>query len=149
MSLEGTRSHKLTVWALAVAITAGGVGVALRVAGVHSAVGSALVLLFVAVAPTVAFYGLLRSFDPFARIILAATTNVAFLVLTASLMLVEGIWSPVGGLLAVAVITLACLVAQWSPVRRQVTATANSWRWAVQNRLAHASATDQGSNAGR
>ena len=118
----------------------------MRLAGVHSAIVSATVLLFLAVAPTVAIYGLLDSFDPFARIVLACTANVVFLTLTATIMLTEGVWSPSGGLLAVVAITLACLVAQWPPVRRHAAATATAWRKTVQNRLAHAGATDRESN---
>ena len=129
MSPEAAAPNRVARSALGMVIVAGGVGVVLRLVGVHSAATSALVLLFLAVAPTVAVYGLLHSFDSFARIILAGTVNVVFLTLLATVMLTEGIWSPVGGLWAVTGITLACLLAQWPPVSRlvaRVTATRRS-----------------------
>jgi len=58
-------------------------------------------------------------------------------------MLTEGVWSPVGGLLAVVALTLACLLAQWSPVRRQMATAAGSWRRFEQSRMDRASATDR------
>jgi hypothetical protein len=143
MSPDRTASITSARWVFGVLITAGGVGVVLRLAGIHSPLCSALVLLFVAVAPTVAIYGLLGSFDPYARLILACTTNVVFLTLTASLMLAEDVWSPLGGLVAVAVITMVALVAQWPPVRRLLTRAAASWRKTGSNGGALARATDR------
>ncbi len=121
----------LTGWVLGATGVAGAVGVGMEVAGVHSATGSGLVLLFVAEVPTVAFAGLLRSFDRFGRLIIACATNLAILALTATVMAVEGIWSPTGELLAVAGIAAVCLVAQLAPVRQRVTAKATSWRQAL------------------
>jgi len=94
------------------------------------------VLLFLAVVPTAAIAGLLRTLDGFARLIIACTANITILALTAMIMLAAGVWSPRGGLLAVAAITAACLVAQLPPVRRSVRAQAASWREAARNRAA-------------
>jgi hypothetical protein len=114
----------LTSRALAVAVAAGAAGVGLAVAGVDSPVRAALVLVFLAVAPTTAIAGLLRWLDPFARVIIAGTTTVVILALTAIVMLAEGAWSPTGGLLAVTVITAGCFLAQLPPVKRKITAVA-------------------------
>lgn len=142
-------SNRLVRWVLGLTIAAGGAGVVMRIFGVHSAIVSTLVLLFLAVAPTAAIYGLLHSFDPFARIILACTLTVVFLTLMATLMLAEGVWSPLGGLLVVTGITLACFVAQWPPVKRQLAgATTHLWRRTNRNRLDHAGAADRQSNDG-
>lgn len=105
-------------WVLGAAVAAGAVGVGLGAAGVVSALRTALVLLFLAVAPTVAIAGLLPALDGFARLIIAGTANIAVLSLTAMIMLAEGVWSPRLGLLAVAAITAVCLLAQLPPVRR-------------------------------
>ena len=85
-------------------------------------------------------------FEPFPRIILACATTVTFLTLTATLMLAEGVWSPLGGLLAVTGITLICLVAQWPPVSRRVGPRAVSLRKTAQGWVAHDRSTDQESN---
>jgi hypothetical protein len=104
--------------ALALAVAAGAVGVGLDVAGVHSLARVVLVLLFLAVAPTTAIAGLLRTSDRFARLIIAVTANVCLIALIAIIMLAEGLWSPTGGLLAVTAITAILLVAQVPAVRR-------------------------------
>jgi len=126
-------SSSLIRWTAGIAIVAGAVGVGLELANVHSVAGSVLVLLFFAVAPTAAFAGLLRTFDDgFARLIIAFTTNVVILALTAIVMLALGVWSPTGGLVAVVVITAVCLTAQVPPVRNGVVAEAAWWRSALQ-----------------
>jgi len=124
-------SARLASLALGAAVAAGAAGVGLELAGADSAVRAALVLLFLAVAPTVAIAGLLRTLDGFARLIIACTANLILLALTAIIMLAEGVWSPAGGLVAVAAITAGCLVAQLPPVRRAGTARASSWRKAA------------------
>jgi uncharacterized membrane protein len=116
----------LTRAVLGLAIAAGAVGVALEFAGVRSLARVVLVLLFLAVAPTTAIAGLLRTTDRFARVMIAATANVCLIALIAIVMLAEGLWSPTGGLAAVTVITAACLVAQVPMVRRRIKIT--SWR---------------------
>jgi hypothetical protein len=116
--------------------------VGMSLADINSPARTALVLLFLAVGPTTAVYGLLRSFDPFARIILACTVTVAFLTLTATVMLAEGVWSPLGGLLAVAGITAVCLVAQWAPVRQRVAARLPARRSAKRDRVGQPNAFD-------
>ena len=64
--------------------------------------------------------------------------TVVILALTAIIMLAEGVWSPTGGLLAVAAITAACLVAQVPAVRRGVAAQAASGRAAARYLAARA-----------
>ena len=126
-------SPSLTRWIVAIAIVAGAVGVGMELAGVHTAVGSGLVLLFFAVAPTAAIAGLLRTFDDsFARLIIAFATNVVILALTAIVMLALGVWSPKGGLVAVVAITAVCLTAQVPQVRHGVVAEAAWWHEAMQ-----------------
>jgi hypothetical protein len=98
---------------------AGAAGVGLEVAGVRSLARVVLVLLFLAVAPTTAIAGLLRTNDRFARLLIAATANVCLIALIAIIMLAEGIWSPTGGLLAVTAVTAACLLAQVPSIRRK------------------------------
>jgi len=93
-------------------VAAGAIGVLLELAGVRSAVVSVLVLVFIVVAPTAAIAGLLRGFDVFARIILAAVTAAAGITLIAMIMLAIGAWSVKGGLVAIAIISAACLLAQ-------------------------------------
>lgn len=93
-------------------MAAGAIGVLLELAGVRSAVVSVLVLVFIVVAPTAAIAGLLRGFDEFARIILAAVTAAAGITLIAMIMLAIGAWSVKGGLVAIAILSAACLLAQ-------------------------------------
>lgn len=96
----------------AAALAAGMAGAGLTAAGVHSAVRTVLVLLFLAAGPTAAVAGLLRGFDPLARLAIAFAADIALLTLTAIVMLAAGLWSPTGGLLAATVITTACLAPQ-------------------------------------
>jgi uncharacterized membrane protein len=106
---------------LGVAIAAGAAGVGLAVADVDSPVRTVLVLLFLALGPTAAIYGLLGSFDGLARLVLACSATIVVLALTAMIMLAAGGWHPVSGLLAVAAITALCVAVQLPPVRRAVT----------------------------
>ena len=127
---------RLTRWALGITGVAGAAGVGLELAGAHSAARTALVLLFLATAPTAAIAGLLRTFNGLARLVIACTANVIVLTLTAVIMLTQGIWSPTGGLLAVVVGTAACATVQLPPVRQYLTARAALWRTAMQSRVA-------------
>ncbi len=138
----GAETTVWTKWALGIAGLAGALGVGMALAGIHSATRSALVLVFLAVVPTIAYAGLLRSFDRFARLLIAFTVNVVVLASTAILMLVEGLWSPTRGLLAVAIISTLCLVAGLAPVRTTlshirtgVVATLTSWHRVAERRL--------------
>jgi hypothetical protein len=108
----------LTRVAAGVAGAAGAAGLGLETAGVRSTVRAALVLLFLIVAPTAAVAGTLRGFDGFARLIIAFTAAIVILALTSVIMLLAGVWSAPGGLLAVAGITAACQAVQAPPVRR-------------------------------
>lgn len=108
---------------------AGAVGVILALAGVQSPVRTALVILFLTVAPTAAIAGLLRGFDPFARIILAVVTTIAVLSIVAVVLLSAGLWSPMAELVGVVVITVGCLTAQVPAVRARVAGWAGPcWR---------------------
>lgn len=114
---------------------AGAVGVILALAGVHSPVRTGLVLLFLVVAPTAAIAGLLRSFDPFARLILAVVTALAVFAIVAVFLLSAGLWSPIGELIGVAVITVGCLVAQVPAARARVAAWAGPRGRALARRI--------------
>lgn len=109
----------LTRIAVGITVAAGVIGLALTAAGVHSDLRTALVLLFLVLAPTAAVARLLRGFDPFARLILSFTTTIAILALTSIIMLMAGVWSPTGELLAILGITAACLAVQLPPVGRR------------------------------
>jgi uncharacterized membrane protein len=102
----------LSKGAVGIAVAAGAIGLGLGAAGVRSPLRTALVLLFLFVVPTAAVSGLLRGFDRFARLIIAFATSIAILTLTAIIMLMAGVWSPTGGLVAVAAITAACVAVQ-------------------------------------
>jgi hypothetical protein len=124
----GWMSRRPTSWLVGVASGAGAVGVILALAGVHSALRTVLVLLFVVVAPTAAIAGLLRGLDSFSRVLLAGVSTVALLIIVAMILLSAGLWSPLGELFAVAMITAGCLLAQRPGARARVA----SWvvpRW--------------------
>lgn len=123
-------TSKLTRLLLGGAMGAGAVGVIMALAGVHSPLRTALVLLFLAVAPTAAIAGLLRSFDPFARLVLSVVSTIAALSIVSMILLSAGLWSPIGELLVVAAITVACLAAQRPSVRARAAAWAKP-RWAA------------------
>jgi hypothetical protein len=105
-------------------------------AGLGPAIRPAVVLLFLAVAPTAAIAGLLRSLDGFSRLIIACTANITLLALIAMIMLAEGAWSPQHGLLAVAAITAVCFMAQIPPVRRGAAALVASRHVAAERHTA-------------
>lgn len=113
-------TSKLTRFLVGVSMGAGAVGVILALAGVHSPVRTGLILVFLAIAPTGAIAGLLGSFDPFARLILAVVSTIVMLSIVAVILLSAGLWSPIGELLVVAAITVACLAAQRPSVRARV-----------------------------
>ena len=100
------------------AVAASAAALGLAAAGGPTALRAPLVLLFLFVAPTAAVAGLLRGLDHFARLVIAFATTIAILALTGIIMLLAGVWSPTGGLLAVAGITAACLAVQLPPIRR-------------------------------
>jgi len=121
-------TSKLTRSLVGAAMGAGAVGVILALAGVHSPVRAVLVIVFLAVAPTAAVTGLLRNFDPFARIILSVVTTLVMVSIVAMILLSSGLWSPIGELIGVAVITGGCLAIQVPSVRARVAAWAEP-RW--------------------
>jgi hypothetical protein len=103
---------RLTSWSVRAAVAAGAAGVAADLAGARSFLVTVLVLVFFAVAPIAAIAGLLRGFDVFARLIIACVTAIAVITFIAMIMLAAGIWSPRGGLVAVALVSGACLLAR-------------------------------------
>jgi hypothetical protein len=121
-------TSKLTRLLVGAAMGAGAAGVILALADVHSPVRTALVILFVVVAPTAAIAGLLRSFDVFARLILAVVAALAVVSILGVILLSAGLWSPIGELVGVAVFTALCLAAQVPSVRARVAAWAGP-RW--------------------
>ena len=125
-------SGKLTGLFVSAAVGAGAVGIVLALAGVTSLVRVVLVLVFIAVAPTAAVAGLLRGFDRFARLVIACVTATALVTLIAMAMLAAGLWSPTGGLIAVAAFSAACWLAQRTPfLRAAVVARAEPLRQAL------------------
>jgi hypothetical protein len=110
-------STKLTSLFVRTAVAAGAAGAILGLAGVDSPVRAALVLIFLAVTPTAAIAALLGGLDGFARLVLACVTTIAVLTIVAMIMLAAGLWSPMGGLLAVAVISASCLITQRPAIR--------------------------------
>ena len=107
-------------WLLGGVLACGAVAIGLEAAGVHSPVRPALVLVFVILAPAVAIGGLLGGFDPLARTVLAASSSLVVLTLTALIMVAGGFWNPTGGLVAVAIFTVICLAVRWPPVARRL-----------------------------
>lgn len=116
------------LWQLACVLVLGTLATRLEVDKVQSPLRAALVLAFLLVAPPVAISGLLRGFDPLARVVLAVSCGLVLLTLTAVIMVAGGFWSPTGGLVAVEILTALCLVAQWPPVARIPGAAAHSLR---------------------
>jgi hypothetical protein len=130
-------------------LTSGAADVAIRAAaglgaGLGPAIRPAVVLLFLAVVPTAAIAGLLRTLDRFARLVIACAANITILALIAMIMLAGGVWSPRNGLLAVVAITAMCLVAQAPPVRRGATALVASRQDAAPRRAASRSTVTAG-----
>lgn len=143
-------TSRLTSSLVGVVSGAGAVGVILALAGVHSALRTVLVLLFLVVAPTAAIAGLLRGLDGFTRVLLACVSTVVLLTIVAMILLSAGLWSPIGELLVVAVITTGCLLAQRPGIRARVA----SWvvpRWQALRRHLPASqpaGSDTGAESG-
>ena len=116
---------RLTSWSVRAAVAAGAAGVVADLAGARSVLVTVLVLVFFAVAPTAAIAGLLRGFDVFARLIIACVTAIAVITFIAMIMLAAGIWSPRGGLVAVALVSGACLLARrMGPIAAEIAARA-------------------------
>ncbi len=116
-------------------VGAGAVGVVLELAGVNSPIRAVLVLLFIAVAPTAAIWGLLSGLDGFARIVIACVTTAVVLSLIAMILLATGLWSPTLGLLAVVVISAGALLAQSPAARARIGVHAQSlWHALISSR---------------
>jgi hypothetical protein len=123
---------RLATMATDAALGAGIAGFLANLAGVRSGFVTVLVLIFIAVAPTSAIAGLLRGFDRFARIILASVTAIAVLTLIAMIMLAIGVWSPRAGLVAIALVSGACLAAQHArPIMSKIAERAEPLRQAM------------------
>jgi hypothetical protein len=73
-----------------------------------------LILLFLLVAPAGCFAALLPGLDTAARAIVSATAGLVILTLVAEVMLAASLWSPGGGLVAIAVICAVLLVLAWA-----------------------------------
>jgi hypothetical protein len=72
------------------------------------------ILLFLLIAPAACFAALLPGLDPAARVIVSATAGLVILTLVAEVMLAASLWSPGGGLVAVAVICVVLLALAWA-----------------------------------
>ncbi len=116
---------RLASWSVRAAVAAGAAGVVAELAGARSLLVTVLVLVFIAVAPTAAIAGLLRGFDVFARLVIASVTAISVITFIAMIMLAAGIWSPRGGLVAVALVSGACLLARrMGPIAAEIAARA-------------------------
>ena len=105
-------------------VAAGGVAVVpgLAVVSMSTALQVLLLLLSVAVAPTMAIAGLLRGLDTFARLLMAATATIIINSLVAETTLSAGAWSPRMQLIAIVLITAAVTVVQLRPALAAVMA---------------------------
>jgi hypothetical protein len=116
---------RLASWSVRAAVGAGAAGVVADLAGAKSLLVTVLVLIFIAVAPAAAIAGLLRGFDLFARLVIAWVTAIAVITFIAMIMLAAGIWSPRWGLVAIALVSGACLLARrMGPVTATIAARA-------------------------
>ncbi len=123
---------RLARWSVRAAVGAGMAGMVADLAGARSLLVTVLVLVFIAVAPTAAIAGLLRGFDVFARLVIACVTSIVVITLIAMIMLATGIWSPQGGLVAIALASGACVLARHSgPVRARLAGRARTVRTAL------------------
>ena len=112
----------------AAVLAAGAVGVALELARVDSPARRPLVLLFLVAAPALAFAGLMRGADAFARLVVGGTAAIVVNSLVALVMLAAGVWSARAGVLAVAAISATGLVVQLSPVGARLAGAGRSRR---------------------
>jgi hypothetical protein len=112
-------------------IAAGMVGVVLALAGADTPLRAPLVLLFLAVVPTMGVARLLRGLDRPARIFAACAATIVINFLTAEAMLAAGVWSPDATLVVVVVITALIGAVQLPAVRRRTSHYAPTWRAAV------------------
>ncbi len=90
---------------------AGLVGAALTLGGVRSPATGPLTLLFLLVVPALCVAMLLTGIDPAARAIMAGAGAVVLSASIAEVMLVFSIWSPKGGVIAVAAACALLVVA--------------------------------------
>ena len=109
-------------WLLGGVLVFGVVTIGVAAANLQSPARPALVLLFLIFGPSIAIGGLLRGFDPLARVVLAVSSCLVLLTLTAMIMVVGGFWNPTAGLLAVEILTAVCLASQWPPIARRLNA---------------------------
>jgi hypothetical protein len=121
-------------WLACAVIAAGMTGVGLTLTDTVTPLRTLLVLLFLVAVPTMAVAGLLRGLDTFGRIFAAFTATVVINSLVAAIMVEAGIWSPDGGLIAVAVITVLIGAVQLPPARSWASRYAPAWR-AIVRRL--------------
>jgi hypothetical protein len=126
--VEVTVQMRFDRWLLGGVLVAGAVATSMDAAKVQSPARPLLVLLFVLFGPPIAIGGLLRGFDPLARAVLAVSSSLVLLTLTAMNMLVGGFWSPTAGLLTVTCLTTVCLTAQWRPIQRRLSAATDALR---------------------
>lgn len=135
LGLEVAVQTRLGRWLLGGVLACSVAAIGMVAANLQSPARSALVLVFVILAPSIAIGYLLRDFDPLARAVLAVSSSLVLLTLTAMIMLVGGFWSPTGGLLAIASLTAVCVMAQWPPIARRLSAATDALGRYGQRRL--------------
>jgi uncharacterized membrane protein len=79
----------------------------------------AVTVLFVLTCPGLSLVRLLGLRDPLAELVLGVATSIALAGLLGGVLLYSGMWSPLGGLAILVVITIAGIVGERLPVRRR------------------------------
>jgi hypothetical protein len=113
----GAVAERTARWLLGASAALGAVGLSLELAGIRSPVRAVCILLFLAVAPTVAVERLLPDTDRFGHFLVSCTATVVILGAVAIVMLAAGVWSPVGGVIATAAVVAMCVVGKATAVR--------------------------------
>lgn len=96
--------------AAGVAVGVAGVGAALALSDVDSALRAPFTLFFLLGAPAAALATALRRLDPLSRTVIALIGAMAVDLLVAEVMLATHVWSARGGVVAVGALSLALLV---------------------------------------
>lgn len=107
------------VGTVAGAVAIGGIGAVLTLAGFTGPAIGALTLLFLVAAPSAAVSWAVAAEDVASRVALGFLGAVAVNAVVASVMLALGLWSPRGGLAAVAAVSAACAAARAIRDRRK------------------------------
>lgn len=121
-------------YALAATLAAACVGAGLRLAGVTTPITGVLTVVFLTVAPAAAVSGLVTG-NRLARVAVAVAGSLVVNAAVAEAMLASRMWSPRGGLVAVAAISALCAAARpLTRTARPLTRTEGTQRGARRRR---------------